>query len=52
LLVVDEASMVDVLLMRSLLKALPDSAGLLIVARWTPFGGPLELCIKLESVPL
>jgi exodeoxyribonuclease V alpha subunit len=31
LLVVDEASMVDVLLMRSLLKALPDSAGLLIV---------------------
>ncbi|CAP56758.1 SF1B family DNA helicase RecD2 [Gluconacetobacter diazotrophicus] len=31
LLVVDEASMVDVLLMRSLLRALPDSAALLIV---------------------
>ena len=31
LLVVDEASMVDVLLMRSLLQALPDSAALLIV---------------------
>ncbi|MBV8263636.1 MAG: AAA family ATPase, partial [Candidatus Eremiobacteraeota bacterium] len=31
LLVADEASMVDVLLMRSLLKALPDTAGLLIV---------------------
>ena len=31
LLVVDEASMVDVLLMRSLLKALPDRAALLIV---------------------
>ncbi|KDU97509.1 recombinase RecD, partial [Komagataeibacter rhaeticus AF1] len=31
LLVVDEASMVDVLLMRSLLRALPDNAALLIV---------------------
>jgi exodeoxyribonuclease V alpha subunit len=31
LLVVDEASMVDVLLMRALLKALPDQAALLIV---------------------
>jgi len=31
LLVVDEASMVDVLLMRSLLRAVPDEAGLLIV---------------------
>lgn len=31
LLVVDEASMVDVLLMRSLLRALPDGAALLIV---------------------
>ena len=31
LLVVDEASMVDVLLMRSLLQALPDTAALLIV---------------------
>ena len=31
LLVVDEASMVDVLLMRSLLRAVPDQAGLLIV---------------------
>jgi len=31
LLVVDEASMVDVLLMRSLLRALPDSAALLVV---------------------
>ena len=31
LLVIDEASMVDVLLMRSLLKALPDQAALLIV---------------------
>ena len=31
LLVVDEASMVDVLLMRSLLKALPDAAALLLV---------------------
>ncbi|WEQ52573.1 ATP-dependent RecD-like DNA helicase [Komagataeibacter oboediens] len=31
LLVVDEASMVDVLLMRSLLRALPDSTALLIV---------------------
>ncbi|KXV49872.1 MULTISPECIES: SF1B family DNA helicase RecD2 [Acetobacteraceae] len=31
LLVMDEASMVDVLLMRSLLRALPDSAALLIV---------------------
>lgn len=31
LLVIDEASMVDVLLMRSLLKALPDRAALLIV---------------------
>ncbi len=31
LLVVDEASMVDVLLMRSLLRALPDQAALLIV---------------------
>lgn len=31
LLVVDEANMVDVLLMRSLLRALPDSAALLIV---------------------
>jgi exodeoxyribonuclease V alpha subunit len=31
LLVVDEASMVDVLLMRSLLRAVPDAAGLLIV---------------------
>ncbi|MBV0888921.1 ATP-dependent RecD-like DNA helicase [Komagataeibacter oboediens] len=31
LLVVDEASMVDVLLMRSLLRALPDSAALMIV---------------------
>jgi exodeoxyribonuclease V alpha subunit len=31
LLVVDETSMVDVLLMRSLLRALPDSAALLIV---------------------
>jgi len=31
LLVVDEASMVDVLLMRSLLRALPDTAALLIV---------------------
>jgi exodeoxyribonuclease V alpha subunit len=31
LLVLDEASMVDVLLMRSLLKALPDTAGLLVV---------------------
>jgi len=31
LLVVDEASMVDVLLMRSLLKALPDRAALLVV---------------------
>jgi exodeoxyribonuclease V alpha subunit len=31
LLVVDEASMVDVLLMQSLLKAVPDSAAMLIV---------------------
>ena len=31
LLVVDEASMIDVLLMRSLLRAVPDEAGLLIV---------------------
>src|SRR5215472_2898241 len=31
LLVVDETSMVDVLLMRSLLQALPDEAALLIV---------------------
>lgn len=31
LLVIDEASMVDVMLMQSLLKALPDSAALLIV---------------------
>jgi hypothetical protein len=31
MLVTDEASMVDVLLIRWLLKALPDSAGLLIV---------------------
>ena len=31
LLVVDEASMVDVLLMRSLLRAVPDEASLLIV---------------------
>jgi exodeoxyribonuclease V alpha subunit len=31
LLVVDEASMVDVLLMRSLLRALPDTAALLVV---------------------
>jgi exodeoxyribonuclease V alpha subunit len=31
LLVVDEASMIDVLLMRSLLRAVPDKAGLLIV---------------------
>ncbi len=31
LLVVDEASMIDVLLMRSLLRAIPDEAGLLII---------------------
>jgi exodeoxyribonuclease V alpha subunit len=31
LLVVDEASMIDVLLMRSLLRAVPDEAGLLII---------------------
>jgi exodeoxyribonuclease V alpha subunit len=31
LLVMDEASMVDVLLMRALLRAVPDTAGLLIV---------------------
>ena len=31
LLVVDEASMVDVLLMQALLKAVPDNAALLIV---------------------
>ena len=31
LLVIDETSMVDVLLMRSLLRALPDAAGLLII---------------------
>ena len=41
LLVVDEASMVDVLLMRSLLRAVPDASALLIVGDVDELGGAL-----------
>ena len=42
LLVVDESSMIDVMLMRSLLKAVPSHAALLIVGEYRPasVGGP------------
>jgi len=57
LLVVDEASMVDVLLMRSLLRALPDSAGLLIVGDvdQLPSVGPGQVLgdiITSEAIPV
>ncbi|CAP54908.1 SF1B family DNA helicase RecD2 [Gluconacetobacter diazotrophicus] len=57
LLVVDEASMVDVLLMRSLLRALPDSAALLIVGDvdQLPSVGPGQVLadiINSDAVPV
>jgi exodeoxyribonuclease V alpha subunit len=57
LLVVDEASMVDVLLMRALLKALPDQAALLIVGDvdQLPSVGPGQVLADLiasGSVPV
>jgi len=57
LLVVDEASMVDVLLMRSLLRALPDSAALLIVGDvdQLPSVGPGQVLADIigsEAVPV
>lgn len=57
LLVIDEASMVDVMLMQSLLKALPDSAALLIVGDidQLPSVGPgqaLADIIKSGAVPV
>lgn len=57
LLVVDEASMVDVLLMRSLLRALPDQAALLIVGDvdQLPSVGPGQVLadiINASAVPV
>ena len=57
LLVVDEASMVDVLLMRSLLRALPDNAALLIVGDvdQLPSVGPGQVLadiINSDAVPV
>jgi exodeoxyribonuclease V alpha subunit len=57
LLVVDEASMVDVLLMRALLKALPDRSALLIVGDvdQLPSVGPGQVLgdlIASEAVPV
>ena len=57
LLVVDEASMVDVPLMRALLRALPDQAALLIVGDvdQLPSVGPGQVLadlIALEAVPV
>jgi len=57
LLVVDEASMVDVLLMRSLLRALPDSAALLIVGDvdQLPSVGPGQVLVDIigsDAVPV
>jgi exodeoxyribonuclease V alpha subunit len=57
LLVVDEASMVDVLLMRALLKALPDQAALLVVGDvdQLPSVGPGQVLADLiasDAVPV
>ena len=54
LLVVDEASMVDVPLMRSLLHALPDAAGLLIVgdADQLPSVGPGQVLADIIACDL
>jgi exodeoxyribonuclease V alpha subunit len=57
LLVVDEASMVDVLLMRALLKALPDHAALLVVGDvdQLPSVGPGQVLADLiasDTVPV
>ncbi len=57
LLVVDEASMVDVMLMQSLLKALPDSSALLVVGDidQLPSVGPGQVLadiIQSEAIPV
>jgi exodeoxyribonuclease V alpha subunit len=52
LLVVDETSMVDVMLMQALLKAVPNSAALLIVGANFPQSGPDKCSLtSLHQVP-
>src|SRR5262249_5675234 len=49
LLVVDETSMVDVMLMQALMKAVPDKAALLIVGHQLPSVGPGQVLADVIS---